>query len=272
MKELNNFVFFPSFLECVKNAPENERADIVYCIVQYGIYGKVPKKTSQSFKMIFPAIKPIIDASVKRYNSQVENGKKGGRPKKDKNLNETQIKPKDNPLISQNEPNINLIETQVKAKNKLSKTEQKPNRNLNKEKDKDKEKNKNIKEEQHQKEINKEKDFDVVDDVDLEKKTFYFECLNGKLNKVADILDTKIYTRLEQIISYIFEKDSFIVSNEKISSNLIFSKIVYLFAGTNEDIVNRFNEIFLSIDNAVNVSNKLNYSVSTLYRYACNNG
>ncbi len=46
MKELNNFVFFPSFLECVKNAPENERADIVYCIVQYGIYGKVPKKTS----------------------------------------------------------------------------------------------------------------------------------------------------------------------------------------------------------------------------------
>lgn len=112
MKEMNNFVFFPSFLECVNNAPESERADIVYCIVQYGIYGRVPKKTTQSFKMIFPAIKPIIDASVKRYNSQVENGKKGGRPKKIK----TQMKPKQNPKKTQLKPKANRTQTQMKPK------------------------------------------------------------------------------------------------------------------------------------------------------------
>lgn len=273
MKEMNNFVFFPSFLECVNNAPESERADIVYCIVQYGIYGRVPKKTTQSFKMIFPAIKPIIDASVKRYNSQVENGKKGGRPKKDKNPNETQAKPKENPIKTQSEPNTNPNETQVKAKNKLSKTEQKPNQNLNKEKDKDKEKNKDIKEEyqHHQKEINKEKDFDVDDDVEMKKKQFAFDCCNQKLINLYSVLDTGMYDRIESLFLYIFEKDSFIISNEKVSSGDVLLKLVQIFAGNSKDVVNRFCEIFNSIDNAENVSNKLNYSVSTLYRYACKN-
>ena len=269
MKEMNNFVFFPSFLECVRNAPENERADIVYSIVQYGIYGKVPKKTTQSFKIIFPAIKPIIDASVKRYNAQIENGKKGGRPKKVK----TQQKPNENPNITENEPNINPKETQLKPKSKTLKTEQKPNQNLNKEKDKDKEKNKDIKEEyQHQqKEINKEKDFDVVDDVEMNKKQFAFDCCNEKLNNLYLVLDTGLYDRIESLFLHILEKDNFIISNEKISSGDILLKVVQIFAGNSEDVANRFCDIFNSIDNADNVNNKLNYSVSTLYRYACNN-
>ena len=261
MKEMNNFVFFPSFFECVNNAPESERADIVYCIVQYGIYGKVPKKTTQSFKMIFPAIKPIIDASVKRYNSQVENGKKGGRPKKDKNPNETQLKPKENPIKTQSEPNTNP-----------KRTEHKPNQNLNKEKDKDKEKNKDIKEEDHhQKEINKEKDFDVDDDVEMKKKQFAFDCCNQKLSDLYPVLDTGMYDRIESLFLYIFEKDSFIISNEKVSSGDVLLKLVQIFAGESRAVERRFCEIFTSIDNAENINNKQNYAVSAFYQYACKN-
>lgn len=250
MNDLNNFVFFPSFLECVENAPESERAETVYAIVQYGIYGKIPETVPQSFKMIFPAIKPIIDASIKRYNAQLANGKKGGRPRKEKpnqNPNETQLKPNNNPNI----------------------TQEKPNQNLNKEKDK--EKNKNIeKEYQQQKEINKEKCFDVVDDVDINKKQFAYECCSEKLSKLyLDCLDIETFNRIENLFSYIYEKDSFIISNEKFNSGDVLLKLVQLFFGTSEDVKNRFNEMFVAIDNAENINNKQNYSVSVLYQNAC---
>lgn len=249
--QTNNFVFFPSFLECVENAPENDRAEIVYCIVQYGIYGKISKSAPQSFKMIFPAIRPIIDASIKRYNAQKENGKKGGRPKKEKlnqNPSITQLKPKDNPTI----------------------THEKPNQNLNKEKDK--EKNKNIKEEyqQQQKEINKEKVDDVVD-VDFEKKNFYLDCLKDKLNKFSNVLNVELVCKIEKLVLDVFNSNSFIIANEKISSADVLCNFVNLFVGTEEEVITRFNKLFSAIDNAENVSNRLKYSVSVLYQCSCNN-
>lgn len=253
MKELNNFLFYASFLECVENAPESERAETVYAIVHYGIYGKIPDNVPQSFKMIFPAIKPNIDSSIKRYNAYVENGKKGGRPKKEK-------------------PNQNQNETKLKPNNNQTKTKEKPNQNLDKEKEKEKDKEIDIdKEYQQQKEINKEKDFDVVDDVDNEKKQFAYSCCSEKLNKFFFVLETETYSRIEKLFSDIYDKDSFIISNEKINSSDVLLKLVQLFSGNEEDVINRFNELFVSIDNAENVNNKFKYSVSVLYQYACNN-
>lgn len=253
MSEINNFLFYASFLECVENAPESERAETVYAIVHYGIYGKIPDNVPQSFKMIFPAIKPNIDSSIKRYNAYVENGKKGGRPKKEK-------------------PNQNQNETKLKPNNNQTETKEKPNQNLDKEKEKEKDKEIDIdKEYQQQKEINKEKDFDVVDAVDNDKKQFAFECCSEKLSKLYLDLDIAISDRLESLFLYIYEKDNFIISNEKIQSSDVLLKLVQLFAGTSEDVKKRFNQIFVAIDNAENVNNKSNYSVSVLYQSACNN-
>lgn len=246
MNEKNNFIFYPSYLECVENAPENERAETIYAIVQYGIYGKIPENAPQSFKMIFPAIKPNIDSSINNYNARVENGKKGGRPKKEKNLNETETKPNNN----------------------LDETETKPKRNLNKDKDKNKDKNKDIDiEEQQQKEINKETDFDV-DDVDFEKKSFFYDCISEKLSKLyfADNFD---YSRVQDLFSKIYEEDNFIIGKEKISCVVVLENLLKLFSGEQQEAVDRFNELLLLIDNAVNINNKFKYSVSVLYKRAC---
>lgn len=171
-----------------------------------------------------------------------------------------------NPTKTQTKPNQNPNETQLK-----------PNENLNKNKNKNINKNININKEyqQQQKEINKEKDFNVVDDVDVEKKQFAFDCCCEKLNKLYLDFDTDLdvgtFDRIKSLFLYIYEKDSFIISNEKIKSSDILLKLVQLFVGTNLNVVNRFDKIFVSIDNAENVNNKQNYSVSVLYQYACSN-
>lgn len=260
MKELNKFVFFPSFLECVENAPIEERGNVVYAIVKYGITGKLPSNLPQSFKMIFPAIKPIIDSTIKKYNAQIENGKKGGRPKTKSSLE----KPKQNPNESQLKPNNNQIESQLP-------TNGKPNTNLNKEKDKEKKKEIDIdKNNNNIKEINKESIVDDVVNCLNEKRKFYYDCLIEKLNKLSNILDPIKLNKLEKLFMEVYNKNSFVIANENISSGDVLEKFVNLFAGTNEEICFRFNEVFNSIDSAENVNNKLKYSVSALYQYACN--
>jgi hypothetical protein len=54
-------------------------------IVGYALYGKKPKTDEMILKIIFEMVKPIIENSGKRYNASIENGKKGGAPKGNKN-------------------------------------------------------------------------------------------------------------------------------------------------------------------------------------------
>lgn len=61
---------------------------------------------------MFTLIKPNIDSATQRYEASVENGKKGGRPRKNENLEK---------------PNNNLAITQEKPKNNLKQ----PSNNLN---------------------------------------------------------------------------------------------------------------------------------------------
>ena len=106
-------------------------------------------------------LKFSIDRAQNRYNASVENGKKGGRPKKTQE---------------------NLTEPD-ETKNNLKE----PNHNLNKDKDKDKD-------------IDKNKDIDKViskrttgDNFDIEK--FY----NSNLHEIHHIMDTLKLSKQEAI-------------------------------------------------------------------------
>ncbi len=264
MNRSNNFIFYSSFFDSIENLPEEERENVAYAIVKYGVTGTLPKKMSASLKVIFPLIKPNIDNSIRRYSAQCENGKKGGRPKKIIKPNITQIKANNNPNETQIKPNNNPNETELI-------TNQKPKQNLYKEKYKEKYKeNYKYNEDQHQKEINKEKDLNVVD-VENENKKFYFDFLSEKLNERSDIFDFNTFCRITKLLSNIYESENFIISNEKISAVDVLSKFVYIFTGTNEEVVNRFNDLFCAIDNAKNVNNKFKYEVSTFYQFCCSN-
>ena len=102
MKE--SFVFYKSFYESIKEVDDNIQLELFKAICEYSLNDEEIELTPIS-KALFTLMKPIIDSAKKRYVASVENGKKGGRPRKEENLEK---------------PNQNLEETQTK-----------PNQNLN---------------------------------------------------------------------------------------------------------------------------------------------
>lgn len=106
----DSFVFYRSFYESIKNLDKDIQIEIYNAICEYSL-NDVQVELSPIASAIFTLIKPNIDNATKRYNASVENGKKGGRPKKNEKLEK---------------PNNNL----EKPNNNLNKTKSEPNENL----------------------------------------------------------------------------------------------------------------------------------------------
>lgn len=107
----DSFVFFKSFYESIKNLEDKYQLELYNAICEYSLYGTEPVGLSPIATALFTLMKPNIDNSTRRYDANVSNGKKGGRPKKNKveeNPMETQEKPNNNPNETQIEPNQNL--------------------------------------------------------------------------------------------------------------------------------------------------------------------
>lgn len=77
----NGFVFLTSYYEALSPLPDAERLQIYDAIFRYVFEGVTPE-LPPLLAGYFSLVKPNIDASIKRYNANVENGKKGGRPPK----------------------------------------------------------------------------------------------------------------------------------------------------------------------------------------------
>ncbi len=112
-----SFVFYRSFYESIKNLDKEVQLEIYNAICEYSL-NDVEVELSPIATAIFTLIKPNVDNATKRYNASVENGKKGGRPKKNENL--------EKPNQNLKKPNHNL----EKPSNNLDITYTKPNQNL----------------------------------------------------------------------------------------------------------------------------------------------
>lgn len=77
-EEKESFVFYKSFFEALKDLKEKDRLKVYDAICELALNGNEQKLIGLP-KTIFTLIKPQILANTKRY----ENGKKGGRPKKE---------------------------------------------------------------------------------------------------------------------------------------------------------------------------------------------
>ena len=107
MNEKESTVFYKSFFDAIKNIPQEEQLQVYNAIFEYSFYEKTPKLNDGIAKALFTIMKPNIDSANARYRASVENGRKGGRPKKE-NLEETQQKPKENLEETQTKPRQNL--------------------------------------------------------------------------------------------------------------------------------------------------------------------
>ena len=132
----NSFLFYSSYYEAISELPDNEQGAVYKAIIDYGI-AKTEPDLKGIANALFKLIKPTIDAALLRYDTNVENGKKGGRPPVDKST-ETQRKPNGNPTETQTYPNNNPELTQEQPENNRTITQPitqsepntKPNGNL----------------------------------------------------------------------------------------------------------------------------------------------
>lgn len=121
-KERNGFVFLKAFKEAIEDLDKEDRCFMLEAITDYGLYGVEPEITKGYLKGIWKLMSSTIDVTSKKYDASVENGKKGGRPKK----------PNNNLIETQQEPNNNQTETLKENKIELNKIELKLNENKNK--------------------------------------------------------------------------------------------------------------------------------------------
>lgn len=101
--QINSVVFFKSYYESIVLLSKENQLEIYNTIFNYVFNGINPNELSNEVKSVFLLMKPNIDSSINRYKASVENGKKGGRPKK-----ETQEQPSTNQTKTQKQPNTNL--------------------------------------------------------------------------------------------------------------------------------------------------------------------
>ena len=84
------FVFLPSYYDAIRPMDDDMRLRLYDAILDYGIEGVTPTLEGIEQSM-FALVKGNIDSSKSRYQACVSNGKKGGRPKKER----TSRKPKE---------------------------------------------------------------------------------------------------------------------------------------------------------------------------------
>lgn len=116
MGEISGFIFLKSYYTALRPLPDTERLILYDRVLDYVFAGEETEDLPPLLNAVFQLIRPNIEASLRRYATSVENGKKGGRPPK-------------NPGKTQQEPAQNLNETQSK-----------PGENLDKDKESEKDK------------------------------------------------------------------------------------------------------------------------------------
>lgn len=100
MKE--SFIFYRSFYEAIEDLDDKKRLKMYDAITKLALKNEENEKLNGICKQLFVLIKPQITANSKRY----EDGKKGGRPKKEKTSGYFEKKPNENVNVNEND-NVN---------------------------------------------------------------------------------------------------------------------------------------------------------------------
>lgn len=95
-------VFYRSFLDAIELLPKKYKLQFFEALFNYALNDVPPQNLPGSAAALFKALQPQIDANNRKY----ENGKKGGRPKK--NQDETKPKPNNNQSKTKPKPNVNV--------------------------------------------------------------------------------------------------------------------------------------------------------------------
>lgn len=74
-----NFIFYSSYWEAIKDVPQESKLRLLEAIVRYGCDGEIPELDALEMA-VFQLIAGNIDANHAKREQSIANGKKGGRP------------------------------------------------------------------------------------------------------------------------------------------------------------------------------------------------
>ena len=86
IQKKDGFIFYKSFYDSINALDESMQLEVYKALAEYGLTGEMGDDLSPIAKALLTAMIPTIDNANKRYVASVENGKKGGRPKKNKEV------------------------------------------------------------------------------------------------------------------------------------------------------------------------------------------
>ena len=85
----DSFVMFKNWSEAIDELPEEFQLETYKALSKFGLTGEIPQGISPVAKAMLISFSRGMENNIKRYNASVENGKKGGRPKKEEANQET---------------------------------------------------------------------------------------------------------------------------------------------------------------------------------------
>ena len=118
----NTFAFYWSFKDAIRDMSDADKLAIYESITDFAFFGIEPDGLSPIGSLAWKLMRPQLEASIRRYEACIENGKKGaefgklgGRPRKNNPNTETPKKtpddnPKGNPLNHNHNDNDNQNE------------------------------------------------------------------------------------------------------------------------------------------------------------------
>lgn len=107
IQKKDGFIFYKSFYDSINALDESMQLEVYQALAGYGLTGKMRDDLSPIAKALLTAMIPTIDNANKRYVASVENGKKGGRPKKNKEVVQEIKENLEEPSHNLKEPNPN---------------------------------------------------------------------------------------------------------------------------------------------------------------------
>ena len=107
IQKKDGFIFYKSFYDSINALDESMQLEVYKALAEYGLTGEMRDDLSPITKALLTAMIPTIDNANKRYVASVENGKKGGRPKKDKEVVQEIKENLEEPRHNLEEPNPN---------------------------------------------------------------------------------------------------------------------------------------------------------------------
>ena len=110
IQKKDGFIFYKSFYDSINALDESMQLEVYKALAEYGLTGEMGDDLSPIAKALLTAMIPTIDNANKRYVASVENGKKGGGPKKNKEVVQEIKENLEKPKQNLNKPSRNLKE------------------------------------------------------------------------------------------------------------------------------------------------------------------